>query len=335
MKKKKSIINYLILFIAIVLVLFFTLKDDFKNIVLEMSKVNIWIYIIAIILFLVSHFFKSLGLRTFLNEYTNYSVKKSYELTLISLFLNGVTPFQTGGQPFQVYLLKKDGMRVTDSTNAMIKDSLAYQAALLIIAVIALLFNIKLNICEHDRYLILAVLLGFIVNFAVLSLLVFALAAKKTGYRILNNLINFIFKFKITKKYARSKEKLQEGLINFYENRKSISKNKKTLIVGIMFHIIHLIILYLVPAIVFKSMGVNIGILQTIVCTALVMLVANFIPIPGATGGIEYGFMQFFGKYVFGAILSSGMLLWRFATYFFGLIIGSIILMLKKEDRIK
>ena len=82
-------------------------------------------------------------------------------------------------------------------------------------------------------------------------------------------------------------------------------------------------------------MGVNIGILQTVVCTALVMLVANFIPIPGATGGIEYGFMQFFGKYVFGAILSSGMLLWRFATYFFGLIIGSIILMLKKEDRIK
>ena len=335
MKKKKRLINYLILFIAVVLVLFFTLKDDFNSIVEEIYKVNIWVYIIAIILFLVSHFFKSLGLRTFLNEYTNYSVKKSYELTLISLFLNGVTPFQTGGQPFQVYLLRKEGMRVTDSTNAMIKDSLAYQAALLIIAVIALLFNLKLNICEHDRYLILAVLLGFIVNFVVLSILIFVLAAKKTGYKILNNLINFIFKFKLTRKYAHSKEKLQESLTYFYENRKSISKNKKTLLIGLMFHIIHLVTLYLVPIIVFKSIGVNIGMIEGIVCTALVMLVANFIPIPGATGGIEYGFMQFFGKYVSGALLSSGMLLWRFATYFFGLIIGGIILVLKTEDKIK
>ena len=97
-----------------------------------------------------------------------------------------------------------------------------------------------------------------------------------------------------------------------------------------VFHAVHLITLYAVPVLVFKSIGVEIGVLESIVSTALVMLVANFIPIPGATGGVEYGFMQFFGKFSAGALLSSGMLLWRFATYFFGLIIGGVALILKK-----
>ena len=335
MSKKKKIINFIILFIAVALVLFFTLKDDFKDIIYEISNINIWIYILVILIFLISHFFKSLGLYTFLNEYKKYTIKNSYELTLISLFLNGVTPFQTGGQPFQIYLLRKGGMRVTDSTNAMIKDSIAYQIALLLVAILALLFNIKLDVCEHSKYLILAVLFGFIINSVVLFLLLFVICAKKTGYKILNNLINFIFKFKITKKYVSSKEKLKESLNYFYENRNSIANNKKNFIIGTMFHIIHLITLYFLPVLIFKSMGVKIGILTSFTCVAFVMLIGNFIPIPGATGGIEYGFLQFFGKYVTGALLSSGMLLWRFATYFFGLIVGSIILLFKREDNKK
>jgi uncharacterized protein (TIRG00374 family) len=54
------------------------------------------------------------------------------------------------------------------------------------------------------------------------------------------------------------------------------------------------------------------------------MLIGSFIPLPGGTGGVEYGFINFFGNFLSGAILKTLMLLWRFFTYYFGMFIGAI-----------
>ena len=131
MNKKK--INIFILIVAMILVLYFTLKDDFKNIVLHLSQVNKLVFLLAIFIFLCSLLFKALSLNVFLKEYKkDYSLFSSFKLTLITQFLNGITPFQTGGQPFEIYLLKKEGMRISNSTNAIIKDFISFQISLII-----------------------------------------------------------------------------------------------------------------------------------------------------------------------------------------------------------
>ena len=89
--------------------------------------------------------------------------------------------------------------------------------------------------------------------------------------------------------------------------------------------------MYLIPFIIFRSLGFDgISITESIIATSFVMLIGNIIPIPGATGGIEYGFVQFFGRFIQGPVLSSAMLLWRFVTYFLAMIIGFVCLMFKK-----
>ena len=69
MKNKK--LNIGILFIALTLVLYFTLKDDFNGIIKELSSVNIWIFLMAIIVFLASLLFKSASLKTFICEHNS------------------------------------------------------------------------------------------------------------------------------------------------------------------------------------------------------------------------------------------------------------------------
>ena len=61
------------------------------------------------------------------------------------------------------------------------------------------------------------------------------------------------------------------------------------------------------------------------------MLIGSFIPIPGATGGIEYAFTQFYGVFILGANLTLVMLLWRFLTYYVGVTIGGILLNIRKK----
>lgn len=330
MKNKK--INITILFITMVLVLYFALKDDFNGIINQLKSANVFLLIIAILLLLLSLVFKSASLNVFINKYKKYSIKKTYALTLIGQFLNGITPFQSGGQPFQIYLLKKDKVRISDSTNAMIKDFIAYQSALILVGVLALLLNVKLDGFSKNIYLNGLIFLGFIINVIVMAILLLIALAKKTGFKLANKFVNFIFKFKLIRKLGLKEEKVKQSLRHFYGTGTDIKNDKASVFKGIFYNVIHLLILYSIPFVVFKSFGAtSVSLLASIVSVAFVMLIGNFIPIPGATGGIEYSFLQFFGIYSSGAQLTGAMLIWRLITYFIPMIFGFVALLLKKE----
>lgn len=331
MKNKK--INIIILIIALLMVLYFTLKDNFTGIVNELRKVNIIIFVTSIIIFMLSLVFKSISLHLFIKENKkDYTFKKTFELTLIGQFLNGITPFQSGGQPFQVYLLKKDGVRISDSTSSMIKDFISFQIALILMGVFAIFANQYLNIIPNKGHLTWLISLGFLINVIVLLFLLLITSAKKVSLKIINSILDFFFKFRFTNKLKITKKSLMEGLDHFYSSALELKKNWKTLIIAIVTNVINLVLLYMVPFIIFKSMTVgSVTILSSVVLTAFVMLIGNFIPIPGATGGIEYGFISFFSNLgISSFILSGAMLLWRFVTYFFGMLIGFITLALKE-----
>ena len=68
-----------------------------------------------------------------------------------------------------------------------------------------------------------------------------------------------------------------------------------------------------------------------IIATAYVMIMGSFVPLPGGSGGLEFGFVQFFGGFTLGAKLSSIMLVWRLLTYYLGIIVGAISLNQKEE----
>lgn len=331
--KVRKILDILILVIAIILVLYFTLKDNFSSIMNQFSKTNLWFILIAILIFFISLFFKSASLKLYINEYKkSYSIMDAFKLTVIAQFLNGITPFQTGGQPFQVYLLKKDGVRITDSTNAMIEDFIAFQIALIIMGLFAVLANLKVRILASNASLNLLIFLGFLINILVLLFLMFISKTKK----ILVAIINFIFKLKFMSKKQDKKVKVMKSLDDFYVASTLLYENKRILIKGVIYQLLHLNLLYMVPMLVFLALGKHgIGPVYTIIATAFVMLIGNFIPVPGATGGIEYSFIQFFGSFVKEPVLSSGMLIWRFITYILGMLAGAIMLIIKKGENRK
>lgn len=331
MKNKK--INIIVLMFALALVLYFTLKDNFVLVTHELSKVNIYIFFASILTFVISLFFKSISLHIFVKEHDKkYPLKKTFELTLIGQFLNGITPFQSGGQPFQVYLLKKDGLRISDSTSAMIKDFISFQIALILMGIMSIFVNFWLGIIPKKSYLIWLIGLGFLINIIVLLFLIFITTAKKTSLGIINKALDFFFKFKFLKKFNVRKKRIMDGLEHFYEGGMELRKNKKNLVIAVITNLVNLLLLYMVPFIIFRAMGsCDITIISSIVATSFVMLISNFIPIPGATGGIEYGFISFFSIFISSyPILSGAMLLWRFVTYFLGMLIGFITLALKK-----
>ena len=69
----------------------------------------------------------------------------------------------------------------------------------------------------------------------------------------------------------------------------------------------------------------SLNIENTLTASAYVLLMGAFVPIPGASGGIEYGFLSFYSNFLTKSKVSVVLLIWRFITYYMPMIIGAIV----------
>lgn len=330
MKKK---LNIIILIIITLLVLYFSLKDNFKETVNQILTMNIWFLLVAFILLIIFWILRSYPMYTFCKKINkDFKFGQAIQLTLRTQFFNAVTPFATGGQPYQIYYLKQCGIDYASSTGVVLENFIVYQIALVVLGLLALFSNNIFHIFNKVQLLEQLIALGFIINTLVIVVMFVVAFSKKMNKTLINLGINLLTKLKIVKNKAKTLEKWDENITRFHSSAKILLKDKKVFIINILYNFLALCCLYLIPLFVLYSMGdfnsFNAGV--AIVTSAYIMLIGSFVPIPGATGGLEYGFVQFYGNFVIGSKLSAMMLVWRFITYYFGMIVGAIALNIKK-----
>lgn len=320
--------------LASLIVGYFILKDDFNEIMKLIANINIGWFFFSILMVLLYWSFQTLSLYAVsIPVKKDLSFKDLFTSIIICNFFSAITPAATGGQPFQIYFLRKKGLRLGTATNVVIEQSTLYQIALVVFGVIAIILNYFFNFFPSDSVLNKLVFIGFGVNLVVIILFAFISFGKKSNKYIIIKFINFLHKIKI----VRDKEQLlskAEGTIDvFYKSAKTLNSNKEALIKGIIYNFIALLFLYIIPLTVAYSFGnySDINVLTTLVSSAYVMLIGAFIPIPGASGGIEYAFAAFFGFYITGSTLMAMLLIWRFITYYLSILVGGLVLIFNKE----
>lgn len=332
---KKYRLNIIILIIITIFIMYLVLKDEFNETITYLKNVNLlWIFI-AILILLVHILFQALSIHSFIREIDpKYKFISTYMLMISALFFNGITPFSSGGQPFQMYILKKQGIKLTDSGNVLLHNFFTFQLSLIIMGTFSIVMNYFFGILPDDNILKKIVLIGYVINVAVLLIIVFLSTAKKTNTAVFNKIVDFVLSFRFIKNKESLKKKAHSKIDDFYNSAVYFKNNKKNLCKSLLFNLISLILLYIIPVFIFYSIGEydSITIFESIVCLGYTYLIGSFVPIPGATGGLEYAFIEFFQNFTVGASLSAIMILWRFVTYYFGMILGaSSLFYLKKE----
>ena len=330
---RKNIINFLILIVITILVLYLSLKNDYIEIINTIKNMNLLLFLLAIIVFILYIFIKSIIMKVVVNNFKNdYTIKKSFRMGLETNFFHAITPFATGGQPYEIYRLSKDGISVINAANVSIQNFIIYQTALVLLGIFAVTYNYIFKLYPDITLLKNLVLIGFIINFLVIVVLFSITYFKKGNKVVINFIINILSKLKIIKNKEEKINQFEKYLSDFNDGAKILLKNKKKFIMLILLQLLSLCLLYLVPYFIIKGVGLNISIINVIVTSAYVMLIGAFVPIPGGTGGLEYGFISFYGNFITGPKINAIMLIWRFVTYYFGMILGAIILGLRKKD---
>ena len=249
-------------------------------------------------------------------------------------FFHAITPFATGGQPWQIYRLKKEGIPLSKSTNVIIEDFITYQIALVLLGIVAVTTNHIFHILPNDNALGHLVTIGFLINTLVVVVLFVVSFNKKCNEIIIKGTVSLLAKIKIIKNKDIVLGKADEYIKQFHDSAKILFKDKLLLLRIILLNFMALSFQYLIPFTLMLGLGVYVNPIYVICTSAYVMLIDSVIPTPGSTGGLEYGFMSFFKNFINDSKLSIIMIVWRVVTYFFGIIVGFLFLNTYKEEKL-
>lgn len=334
--KKKICINLITIVVVVCLVLIVSLNYDFDTIINHIINMKFLWFIIAIIVMLVSRLI--IGICSYMMVKINgerVSIGKMIQINYIIPFFHGITPFSGGGQPMEIYYLHNEGISKTKSTNIVLQNFILFQSALIILSLIAVLYNYLFKLFPSDSFMRGLVTLGFVINFLVLLFSYMLSFSKRANKFILNKGLSFLSKIKIVKNVDTIREKLNNYINKFYTSATFLKKQKRKVLIVLLLNVISLIVQYSVPYVVGIGMGVNnLSFMMMMVATTYVMIIGSFVPIPGGTGGIEYGFVYFVGYIINDVgLVTAIMLVWRLISYYLSMVFGAVSLIFyrKKE----
>lgn len=256
------------------------------------------------------------------------SFKDSMLIGTIEYFFNGITPFSSGGQPFQVYSYNKIDVKPSRSTGILLMNFVTFQIALVMMCIYSLFFYNELT--HGEIALKIMVVIGLVMNTLILTLFA-SLGLSKTVRNLLSKLVSWFCNLKIFK------GKLEKFIVTFdnYCNDaqrtfKALLEDKLKFIACIFIKLLSLICNYLIPFFILKALNVEVTISQIpmiIAMTTFAIAMTCYIPTPGSSGGIEFAFQSLFATLatMSSSVVVSGMLLWRFITYYLLILISFIV----------
>ncbi len=337
-KGKKMILNLIIFVLLIILTFYILLKDqnifDIYNLALNSNKTYIILAIICMFVYLLLEGLNMLRtLRISGNKHINLLSTLKY--SFIGFFFSAITPAASGGQPMQIYYMHRDKVSVADSTLALLMNLCSFQIITIGAALVSLIF--------YGSYLqggmILLFIIGILLNSSALALLLIGIFSKKLANWLVNLAVKILKKFKIRNVESKI-EKLNKELEKYHSGSMYIKEHKGIMLKMLITTLIQIFVYYSIPFWIYKAIGFSgANIVKIIALQAILYATVSGIPLPGAVGVSESGFMNIFKTIFTTETIGGAMLLNRGVSFYLFVIISGVVVIVnlfksKKEDKI-
>lgn len=325
----KRIINFSIFFLIVLLTFYVVFKDNnISEIIDNLKSVNI-IYIgLAIMSMFIFISCEGINIRNILKTCgCKISVLNSFKYALVGFFFSSITPSASGGQPAQLYFMSKDKISASHSALALLVVLFIFQLVSCTIALIGFFYNYDLliNSIGNIKYLLF---LGLTINIVILICLLFMIFSKKIVLKFMEIICSILKKFHY-KKIEEFRENFGNQVEEYHQCSLYLKDNKLVLCKIIVTTTLQLILYHSIPYFVYLSFGLNsVSYITFIFMEAVLYISVSSLPLPGAMGVSEGGFMIMFKMFFPASILSSAMLISRGISFYLFIIISGILITL-------
>lgn len=248
--------------------------------------------------------------------------RRCIRYALVGFFFSSVTPSASGGQPMQLYFMQKDRVQLSHGTLSLLMEMASFQTVTVSMALIGLVTQShRLGQIGAMQYVLLA---GVIINMVVLGILLTAIFSKNMIQKLIRIGLILIKPF-CGDRLAKIKENLQDQVTVYQESAVYIRKNKRLMMSILLTTVVQIVAFHSIPFWIYRSFGLSGYSFWTVVALQSILFIAvSALPLPGAMGASEGGFLLLFQALFPASLLSSAMLLNRGVSFYLFVVVSGI-----------
>jgi glycosyltransferase 2 family protein len=326
---KRNIFTFFLMFIIGAFIVWYFIRDvQMKVLLADFFTINWWWILVALGCMLLYLGLESLIVKTIVDtQLSHFTWRDAIRVPLVEQLFNGITPFSSGGQPGQLYVMLQAGVDAGKASSVLLMKFVVFQGMIVINFLLSLFIGFD-YVKEKLHYLAWLVLFGFFIHLLVIV----ALLLVMYWFNFTRHLVGICIKplkwFTNNQKFNHVQSLINDKINTFHQESIRIAKQWKIMLKIMIITFIQLAFYYLIPYFIMLALGFNgASIIMVVSLHVLIFMIISLFPIPGGAGGAEYSFKALFQSFIINdAKLVLALIIWRLLTYYFGMVLGAIAL---------
>lgn len=283
-------------------------------------------YVMFAIFFSVLYMFcEAVNTRRILNVFGyDVDIFKTVRYAFTGFFFAALTPSATGGQPVQVYVMKKEGIRIPHSSLVLMIELCSFQLVTVVMALIGYYYS-RDYIFSGGKIYLTVITVGILMNFFIFLFIFFAIFSKR--FIMLMKRISYflIDKMSFIKDKEAKKDFFEKGLEEYRYGAVFIKANKVVALKTFLTTTVQVVLMYSISFLVYRSLGLDtLSFTSVFFLQALAFVSVSAMPLPGAIGISEKVF-NFLFLPVYDGFLNEGLILTRGINFYFLFAVSAVI----------
>lgn len=257
--------------------------------------------------------------------YADWPLRYSLVVGMIGLLYGALTPFSTGGQPMQIYYMRKMGMDTGKAGAIVAVKTLVYQVVVVIFALVMVFWKLPYFQEQVSNFAFITII-GLATNLLFVVAVLFFAANQKATDKIMHGILNLLHKIRLCKKPEERYQKIHDEFSLFYDSTRLMGRSFLVYFCTALFTLAQLFCTFIVPYLIYRSFHFQGASPVTMVAAqSFVTMVSAFVPLPGASGGAEGSFALYFQHFFLNDTLVPAIFVWRIATYYLTILVGAVV----------
>ncbi len=242
--------------------------------------------------------------------------------SFIGFFFSGITPSATGGQPMQLYYMRRDGNALSTSSVVLMTVAVIYKFVLVLIGIgIVVFWRRPLKSYLQEYYGLY--FLGLFLNTALVVVLLMVMFSQGIIRGCFYKVEALLIRLHLWREKESRREKVDQFLSGYQNTVLFLRSHKKLIGITIAGTFVQRYSVFVLAFVVYRGLGLSgTAMLDIVLVQAAVYIAVDMLPIPGAQGITEEMYRGVFQKIFVGNYLVVSMCITRGISFYLVMLIG-------------
>lgn len=299
--------------------------EDLHDVLKSIIKVNPWYLLPAVTSVIIFIWGESIIIYYMLGTLDIRTKKRTcFQYSCVGFFFSCITPSASGGQPMQIYYMRKNKIPVPVATLVLMIVTITYKSVLVFIGLFVAFFQ-KGFVQKYLDGILPVFYLGVVLNvLCCIAMSVLVLCPALSKFMMMKGLA-ILEHVRILKKKKERTRKLDESMNQYIMTSDYLKGHGKVIFNVLLITFLQRFALFFVTWFVYRAFGLHgVNIYDVVMLQAVVSVSVDMLPLPGGMGISENLFLIIFRSVFVGGLLLPGMVLSRGIAFYVQLLFSAV-----------